>query len=204
MIFGRRLGALEIRVTDVAPPVPPHSAGGDVQLFVRISCADFAGGMSGRIECEAWLDFVRQLEQLNRRAPGRGRRREHESGRARDATPSWDTHDHLLLRAVRPRRAGVSGRSEKGRSVGPWPSRDEDVSQGISSVTAFASRLGRSSGPIRSTAPRCEFSSKGDWVFRLHAGRQNAPSPAGREPDAATFEPWPLIHATMADVEDDK
>ena len=62
--------SLEIRVTDVAPQIPPHSVGGDVRLLVRLRCDDFAGATSGWVKREVWHAFIRQLEQLDRQRQG--------------------------------------------------------------------------------------------------------------------------------------
>jgi hypothetical protein len=61
---------VEVGVTEVAAPVPPHSAGGDVRLYVRVTCNGFTGTGSSWIARDVWQRFVRQLERLEYRREG--------------------------------------------------------------------------------------------------------------------------------------
>src|SRR5262245_37240073 len=101
MILGDGSAHLEIRVTDVGPALPPHSAGGDVQVFVRVRCGEFARAMSGWVERETWQDFVRQLGQLD----GRGQR---------EAVVKGMSPDELRLRVFATDRASHMAVEDQG------------------------------------------------------------------------------------------
>ena len=70
MILTDGVAQVEVGVTEVAAPIPPHSAGGDVRLHVRLTCDGFTGTGSSWIACDAWQRFLRQLEQLDHRRDG--------------------------------------------------------------------------------------------------------------------------------------
>ena len=61
---------IEIRVTEVAAPVRPHSDGGDVRLDVRLQCERFTGSGVSWIARDAWQLFLEQLERLDDRREG--------------------------------------------------------------------------------------------------------------------------------------
>jgi hypothetical protein len=61
---------IEVRVMEVAAPIPPHSAGGDVRLDVRLQCDGFTGSGASWIARDTWLLFLEQLERLDNRREG--------------------------------------------------------------------------------------------------------------------------------------
>jgi hypothetical protein len=61
---------VDIAVVEVAAPIPPYSAGGDVRLRVRLTCEDFTGAGSSWIGQDAWQHFLRELERLADRRDG--------------------------------------------------------------------------------------------------------------------------------------
>jgi len=70
MMLSDGVTQVEVVVTDVAQPVPPHSAGGDVRLHIRLTCEGFTGTGSSWIAHDVWQHFLRQLEQLEDRRDG--------------------------------------------------------------------------------------------------------------------------------------
>ena len=70
MIVGDGVTQVEVVVTDVAAPVPPHSTGGDVRLHIRLTCEGFTGAGSSWIAHDVWQRFLRQLERLEDRREG--------------------------------------------------------------------------------------------------------------------------------------
>jgi hypothetical protein len=61
---------VDIAVTEVAAPIPPLSAGGDVRLQVRLTCEGFTGTGSSWIARDGWQRFLRELERLDDRRDG--------------------------------------------------------------------------------------------------------------------------------------
>jgi hypothetical protein len=61
---------VEIAVTDVAAPIPPHSAGGDVRLQVGLTCDGFTGTGSSWIARDVWHRFLQALEHVDDRREG--------------------------------------------------------------------------------------------------------------------------------------
>jgi hypothetical protein len=61
---------VDIGVTEVAAPIPPHSAGGDVRLHIRFTCEDFTGTGSSWIDLDVWQRFLHELERLVDRRHG--------------------------------------------------------------------------------------------------------------------------------------
>jgi hypothetical protein len=61
---------VEIAVTEVAEPIPPHSAGGDVRLQLGLTCDGFMGTGSSWIARDVWQRFLRELEHVEDRREG--------------------------------------------------------------------------------------------------------------------------------------
>src|SRR5262245_44665779 len=61
---------VDIAVIEVAAPIPPHSAGGDIRLDLRLTCEGFIGAGSSWIDQDAWQRFLRDLERLVDRRDG--------------------------------------------------------------------------------------------------------------------------------------
>jgi hypothetical protein len=53
---------LELSVVDVAPPVPPHSLGGDRRVCTRVEIDGFAARTTDWVAANAWLTFLAGLE----------------------------------------------------------------------------------------------------------------------------------------------
>ena len=70
MMLTDGVAQVEVAVTEVAAPVPPHSAGGDVRLSLRLTCEGFAGTGSSWIGYDAWQRFLQQLTRLEDRREG--------------------------------------------------------------------------------------------------------------------------------------
>ena len=64
------VGLVDVAVTEVAAPIPSHSAGGDVRLYVRLACEGFMGTGSSWIDRDVWRRFLRDLERLDDRRDG--------------------------------------------------------------------------------------------------------------------------------------
>jgi hypothetical protein len=64
------MARVEVAVTEVAAPVPPHSACGDVRLYLRLTCEGFAGTGSSWIAHDVWHRFLQQLKRLDDRRDG--------------------------------------------------------------------------------------------------------------------------------------
>jgi hypothetical protein len=61
---------VEIAVTEVAAPIPSHSAGGEVRLQVGLTCDGFTGTGSTWIARDVWQRFIQALEHLDERREG--------------------------------------------------------------------------------------------------------------------------------------
>jgi len=61
---------VDIAVIEVAAPIPPHSAGGDVRLDLRLTCEGFTSEASSWIDRDVWQRFLRELERLVDRRDG--------------------------------------------------------------------------------------------------------------------------------------
>ena len=64
------IARVEIAVVDVAAPIPPHSAGGDVRVQVGLTCDGFIGNGSSWIARDVWQRFIRALEHVDDRREG--------------------------------------------------------------------------------------------------------------------------------------
>jgi hypothetical protein len=64
------IARVDLTVAEVAAPIPPHSAGGDVRLQVRLTCEGFTGTGSSWIDRDGWQRFLRALERLVNRRDG--------------------------------------------------------------------------------------------------------------------------------------
>jgi hypothetical protein len=70
MTLTNGVARVDLAVTEVAAPIPPHSAGGDVRLNVRLTCEGFTGTGSSWIDRDEWQRFLRALERLVDRRDG--------------------------------------------------------------------------------------------------------------------------------------
>jgi len=61
---------VDVAAIEVAAPIPPHSAGGDVRLHVRLTCEDFSGAGSSWVEQAVWQRFLQELERVVDRRDG--------------------------------------------------------------------------------------------------------------------------------------
>jgi hypothetical protein len=61
---------VDVEVIEVAAPIPPYSAGGDVRLLVPLTCEGFMGAGSSWIDRDVWQRFLRELERLVDRRDG--------------------------------------------------------------------------------------------------------------------------------------
>ena len=67
MMLTDGVAQVEVAVTEVAMPIPPHSAGGDIRLHLRLICEGFAGTGSSWIAHDVWQRFLQQLKRLDDR-----------------------------------------------------------------------------------------------------------------------------------------
>jgi hypothetical protein len=61
---------VEVAAIEVAAPIPPFSAGGDVRLHVGLTCDDFTGAGSSWVDRDVWRRFLQELERLVDRRDG--------------------------------------------------------------------------------------------------------------------------------------
>jgi len=61
---------VDVDAIEVAAPIPPYSAGGDVRLHVRLTCENFMGAGSSWVDRDVWQHFLQQLERLVDRRDG--------------------------------------------------------------------------------------------------------------------------------------